>query len=286
MKKVIIPKPINESLVASLESLYYALKNLDDNERVHFDLSQIQWAHPLIILPLAVYIQSTGSEFIISNKNLRSYLNRINFPNGLDSVSLVEEILQQNKSYVPISVLKKDAGFGRERLESQFSHLVLRTLNATKVMGVSSAVFYPISELVTNIAEHSRAERGFIFGQFYPKKKYLDICIVDRGRGLSSTYREDAIMIFSDSEAIIEVMGGHSTKANKERGYGVRTSKKVICSAMGGEFVLLSGSAAFVADGNNKEKLGILPGFNWQGVIVSYRIPQPYAPIDITLYLE
>jgi hypothetical protein len=146
-------------------------------------------------------------------------------------------------------------------------------------------VHYPITELVTNIFDHSQQDKGFIFGQFYPKKNYLDICIVDCGRGLAKTYEEAKGVKFTDSEAIVEVLKGHSTKPSIERGYGVRTSKQVVCDCLGGEFILFSGSAALVADKNGR-KIVSLPDFYWQGVVAAYRIPKPTGSIDITPYLE
>jgi hypothetical protein len=153
------------------------------------------------------------------------------------------------------------------------------------VAGAQNAVHYPITELVTNIFDHSKQDKGFIFGQFYPKKNYLDICIVDCGRGLAKTYEEEKGLKLSDADSIVEVLKGHSTKPSVERGYGVRTSKKVVCECLGGEFVLLSGSSALVASGKD-QKIVDLPGFYWQGVVVAYRIPKPLGPVDISPYLE
>ena len=61
------------------------------------------------------------------------------------------------------------------------------------ISGAQNAVHYPITEIVTNIFDHSQQDQGFIFGQFYPKKNYLDICIVDCGRGLSKAYADEKI---------------------------------------------------------------------------------------------
>ena len=71
------------------------------------------------------------------------------------------------------------------------------------VSGAKNAVYYPITELVTNIFDHSKQNKGFIFGQFYPKKNYLDICIVDCGRGLAKTYEEEKGLKLSDSDSIV-----------------------------------------------------------------------------------
>lgn len=84
-----------------------------------------------------------------------------------------------------------------------------------------------LAELVTNIFEHSKKDTGFIFGQFYPNKNYLDICIVDFGRGFATAYKEEKGLNLSDSDAISEAMRGNSVKPEKERGYGIWTSKKL-----------------------------------------------------------
>ncbi|MEK7064937.1 MAG: hypothetical protein AAB963_00660, partial [Patescibacteria group bacterium] len=207
----------------------------------------------------------------------------IGFPSGIDSVSVFQQQVQAHKSYIPIGVLKEEKGADRERLESLFSTMIYNVLGS--VSGAKNAVYYPITELVTNIFDHSKQNKGFIFGQFYPKKNYLDICIVDCGRGLAKTYEEEKGLKLSDSDSIVEVLRGHSTKQSVERGYGVHTSKKVVCECLGGEFVLLSGSSALMASGK-KQKIVDLPGFYWQGVIIAYRIPKPSGPIDISQYLE
>lgn len=152
-------------------------------------------------------------------------------------------------------------------------------------LGATSAVYYPISELVTNIFDHSNSNAGYIFGQYYPKKNFLDICIVDTGRGLAKTYREEKGLDFSDENAMQAALQGHSTKPSKERGFGLRTSKDIVCKALGGSFSLISGSFAYITE-VQKEHSFNLPNFYWQGVIIAYRIPRPTQTLDITPFLE
>ncbi len=282
MKTVKVTRFDTASLVGILRPLYLAFKEIEDGERTCFDLSSVSFAPPLFILPLVAYLKSTGGSVSGSSPVLQSYLDCIHFPDGIDSVSGFEALAQSSKTYVPISVLKKRSGAERERLETMFSSMVLKVLGASQA---SSAIHYPISELVTNIIEHSKVEEGYVFGQYYPRKSYLDICIADCGKGLAGSYFDELGLKFSDTEAIEEVLKGHSTKMNTERGFGVRTSKRVVCEAMGGEFMLLSGSAVLVAN-KKKQQLVTLPDFHWQGVIIAYRIPKPRGPIDITPYLE
>lgn len=284
MKRIIIPKPKNDSLLAQLESLYNTFKDVKPKNNLIFDLSLINWACPLLILPISAYVNNTKNKCEIRNSPIKSYLEKIVFPEGVDSISSFQQKIQSRKNFIPISALRKGAVTSRERLESLFSEKIYETLG--NVSGARNAVCYPIAELVTNIFEHSKKDTGFIFSQFYPTKNYLDICIVDCGRGFAKTYREEKGLNLSDSKAISEAMKGNSVKPEKERGYGIWTSKKIICEVLnGGGFILISGSAGLIAQ-KYEEKLASLPKFYWQGTIIAYRIPKPSGALDISPFLE
>lgn len=283
MDDIIIFNPKNDDLLSQFLSLYSALKNKKGNE-FNFILDNINWVYPLIVLPISSYIKTTNSKYSLNNLNsISDYLKFINFPHGVNSVSELQKNVLTNKTYIPISIIEKDYIIGRERIEGLFSELIYKNIGS--IDGSKSAIVYPILELVNNIFEHSKSDKGFIFGQNYPQKNYLDVCIADRGRGLTKAYEEENNLKLKDIESIQEVLKGKSTKQDKERGYGVRTSKRIICEALNGEFLMVSGSAALFSDCKN-DKLFSLPDFNWQGVIISFRIPRPQNPISITPYLE
>ena len=283
MKKIIIPKPKNDSLIAQLESLYKTFINTQHRENLNFDLSLLNWVCPLLILPVSAYINSTRSNCEINYSPIKSYLEKMSFPNGVNSISSFQRQIQKYKTFIPISVLKKEEKVSRERLESILEEKIYKTLG--NVSGARSAVWYPMSELITNIFEHSKEDSGFIFVQFYPQKRYLDICIVDCGRGFAKTYEEEKKLKFSDEDAILEVIKGNSVKKDISRGYGVRTSKDVVRKALkGGGFIMISGSCALISVGK-KEKLVSLPNFYWQGVIIAYRIPKPTGAVDYLKYM-
>jgi len=284
MKNIPILDPKNDNLIQQFGILYSIFTNVGEKEKIHFDLSKTRWLCPIIILPVAAYIAKTNSTFAQSkNETAKAYLNAIRFPKGISSASEFEKYVQETKTYVPISILRRDKGVERENLESMFSGLMYRILGS--VSGAQNAVYYPIAELVTNIFEHSKDDVGFIFGQYYPKKEYLDICIADTGRGLAQAYKDETGLELTDGQAIEEVLKGHSTKSQQERGYGIRTSKKVVCEGLDGNFIIASGASALVAS-QSSEKLVSLPDFYWHGVIVAYRIPKPKGGIDISGFLE
>lgn len=283
MKEVFIPALSAATLAAQLTALYKTFENCSLGEQLTFNLKKLEWTCPLLVLPLSAYIKCTGSTFIPAEGKVDSYLNAVRFPDGIDSISSFEQQIHSYKNYIPISVLKKEQGVDCERLETMFAQLIIKVIGS--VEGSRNALYYPITELVTNIFEHSGQNVGFIFGQWYPSKDYLDICIADCGRGLAQAYKEVKEINFNHKEAIVQALSGASTKSDVERGFGLRTSKQVVCEALRGGFVLITGDAALYSVGDT-EQLVNLPKFNWRGVIVAYRIPKPKGTVDISPYLE
>lgn len=88
MRKIIVPKPKNDSLLAQLGSLYKTFMSTKNKEDLEFDLSLVDWIYPLLILPISAYINNSHSTYKINSSNrIKTYLETINFPNGIDSIS-------------------------------------------------------------------------------------------------------------------------------------------------------------------------------------------------------
>ncbi len=199
-------------------------------------------------------------------------------------ISLPMAILRKAKNFPKNTVIfDGQNSIKQEQLETQF---VLDILNRIgNIAGIKDLIFYPVGEFVANIVEHSKSKAGYLLADISSDHAYLNICITDTGRGFSATYRDEQSMNFSDADALKEVLRGHSTKSSIERGYGIRTSKKLIVEGLTGEFVIISGRDALVSS-QKEEALLSLDGFYWQGVIVAYRLPLPIKQIHITEYLE
>lgn len=285
MEQVIIPRNTSDLIEAQFEVLYNVFKDKSRDEDLEFDLSQIQWVHPLVILPISAYINDTHSKYILESCKISTYLDAMKFPQGVDSIDLFRQAIISGRSYIPITVFRKATGVFREKLEAMFQEKIAEMLGAIKE--TESAITYPISELVTNIFEHSKKDIGFICAQIYRNKNYLDICIVDRGRGITKAYEEEKKLQLSDEDALRAAMRGESTKPNleSERGFGIQTSKNIICEALEGQFILISGAAGLLIR-KGKENLIPLPEFYWQGTIVAFRITKPLGPIDIYKFLH
>lgn len=195
--KLQIRQPRSDKLSHQLVNLYNTFRNIQPNQQVIFDLSSVNWVSPLSILPIGTHAQETNSECIPASSSLvNKYLSTIQFPLGIDTVNE----LQQFKTYIPIGVLRRQSGANREKLETTFLRLLKNIIG--NIPGSTSAIYYPISEITTNIFDHSQSDTGWILAQWYPKKKFLDLCIVDRGRGLTATYHDELGLNQTDEESI------------------------------------------------------------------------------------
>jgi len=97
-------------------------------------------------------------------------------------------------------------------------------------INVQIAMKFIFSESFDNIDQHSNIENGWMMVQNYPKKEYLDACILDTGRGILQSYKDVGFTdIVSHEQALKEAINGKSTKINETaRGYGIRTSKSML----------------------------------------------------------
>jgi hypothetical protein len=154
------------------------------------------------------------------------------------------------KTYIPIINFPTEFKFTSERNEilSAIEGLISRQVQAQT--NIIAGLKYLIEESVDNIIEHSDSKRGFIFSQSYPTKKYLDICIADNGISLLGSYCKMKENVFTDHlSAMKAANSGISTKnlpAAENRGYGIKTSKKMLIDGLSGNFVMLSGNALFL----------------------------------------
>ncbi len=130
-----------------------------------------------------------------------------------------------------------------------------------------------------------------MFAQYYPGKKYIDICIVDCGKGILKSYQDSGIMRFSDSSsAISEAINGLSTKnlpLAENRGYGIKTSRKMIVNGLGGYYSITSGDAMYIYTPKNETILVLPNSIKWKGTIVAIRMPfKDVRNFNYSLYLE
>lgn len=282
IKSIKVINPNNNSFEAQLFALFdtfHQIKDIKNKKEICFDLSDINWIYPILILPICAYIYENKNKHIPpKNEKVSQYLNTINFPTGVTSM-----LKNYNKqTYIPIVFLQKQND-NKEKLESWFQELLYSKMN---IEGNKNVIFTPISELITNIFEHSSKNYGWVLAQLYPKLNFVDVCIVDTGRGIRKCYEEEKNLKFSNNiEAFNKLLERESSKQSKDRGYGIYMSKNIICKSLHGNFILISDNIGWNVSANSNT-LTEITNFIWQGVIAGYRIKLPTDPVDIYNYLE
>ncbi len=256
---------------------------------IHFD--NINFVHPHFILLLSCYIDyldREGHRIEIKHpafSNVKSYLNTICFPRGLqlDSNTDYEKQLKKyrTKKYLPI--IRFDVKCDPVVLNSIFSQInnfLISSLNLSH--NISSGLSYLISEITDNIIEHSKCGFGWLNAQFYQYGGYLDICIIDNGQGIYQSYHNSVHknLVHNDEEAIKQAIKGLSTKTEKDRGHGIRTSRNVAIDGLKGRFALVSGNIIYL------DKTFLDFKSNWPGTAVFFRIESNLPEFNILDYVE
>lgn len=254
---------------------------------INWDFEVTEFLTPFFILPLMLYKQNSSKKINLINLNykIQSYFDAIYFFTGglnPEKIDNFENFFEkfESKRYIPI------VNFPVQVVHEAFKSKTLSVIGKIfkeqlQIEGqLFSGINYLLSESVDNITEHSNCERGYLFAQYYPAKKYIDICIADNGITILGSYKNygyKKLNIFDDLNAIKSACSGLSTKNlpdAENRGYGITTSKKMLAEGLNGIYFLFSGSAFALREKNYNEKYVKLPdSIRWNGTIVALRVP-------------
>lgn len=281
-----------DGLIPVVRIMSKAEKSQDDS--LEIDFSRTKFISPVFALSLIVYL--SGCKKKVSWSNLPEYLRYI----GLGSGGIKPEKIRKSeflaimegyirKTYIPIVNFPAKANSDdKDDISSIVESIIIRQLDIPS--NVSQGLKYIIEETLDNITEHSNSDRGFIFSQSYPHKGYLDLCIADRGITLLGSYRRlPGNEIESDLEAIKAANRGISSKNLPEaenRGYGIRTSKRMLTEGLGGQYLMLSGDSFYLKLSNFDSFYSLPEGLRWNGTIVALRIPYNVDKFNYINYIE
>ena len=268
-------------LLDQVKTLLRLLQNNYDAKEGFIDLSSLSWLYPLELLPLAALISDKSLDFIRPDEKALKYLEYFNFPEGLNKYQ------KQSTRYLPIykfSAKTRDISASGVRSEI-INNLIEIFVNRVGVYsGVKDALYLSVDEIIANIDEHSISGTGWIHAQYYPTKKFLDICLVDTGVSIPGSFRNHSITFTNDTSAIIKALNGVSVSKEKLRGAGMRTFVKMATSGLGGEAVIISGKGLIYANRKSTIPYNIRT-VEWKGTIIGLRIPSREGSLDYTKYI-
>ncbi|KAA6350325.1 hypothetical protein EZS27_002291 [termite gut metagenome] len=300
--RIEMPSKIDDNRVGSsfnyLFKIILKMELSDKDDDVIWDFSKTSKLNPFFILPLILYkkrcIKNVQYENI--SDELQIYFNAIHFHNILDVENMRTDFSEymesfSNKRYIPIIRFpaSKDKDELRNQIIKTINTILKKQLNLTDK--IYSVLSYLLSELIDNITEHSDSiHGGYIFAQYYTKNKYIDICIADEGITILGSYVKAGNKdIINDVDAIKKASTGVSTKNLPEaenRGYGIRTSKKML-AGLKGQFFLFSGGAFYRKTHDSEDYVKLPKHIKWDGTVVLLRIPYGVnEEFNIYEYLE
>lgn len=259
----------------------------DGHSEIRLDLSDVSWVSSVYSAPLATAIQgirTSGVSIEItppSSSKVASYLQTIGFPEGM------KEPIKGNVTYLPLLRLNTPG----EKSALDTANNTLRNL-IQKLIGDSidiniDGISYPIGELLDNVDQHSQCDHGFAMVQYYRKKKRLELCIVDDGISIPGNFEHHGIEFESDTEAVRRaVTEGLSTKAEqdakgRQRGTGFRTTSKIICRGLKGEFLVSSREGAI----QRQTELTEVSRCSWDGTVIFGSLNVPRSDFDLYKYI-
>jgi hypothetical protein len=187
----------------------------------------------------------------------------------------------ENRSYVPMTRLPSDPKEGKKKLQRVYDIQD----NTQAVIGGNDAFSYVVGELVDNMYQHAKFKTGFIVGQKYPTKAFVELCFLDDGITIPKSFAESGQKL-EPSEAIVKALNGFSTINQPTRGYGLSTSSRIFTEGLNGEILVISGAGAVDMKKGETQYYTLEPTETLQGTLISIRIPYPSPSLNIYPYIE
>jgi hypothetical protein len=274
------------------------------HEEIVIDLSACRFCNCCLLLGLYLLQKKLSKEGVrisininCGNSAFASYLELTSFKNSLNPDTLSVDEMEakfnyyRDRTYLPLldfPVADNQTDI-REKLLSFLTQNIHSKLTLDPQM--KSVVSYQITEAVNNICDHSHASRGYLFLQYYPRKKLMDIAIADMGVSLLGSYIMNGHEgVKNHVEAMQSALNGESTKLEKNRGFGIRTSRNMLVQGLEGRYFMMSGNAFLNSRPGIEDSIGVFPekpGIQWNGTFIALRVPVNTKPgFDYTKYLE
>lgn len=233
------------------------------------DLSGIEWFNPTNLLPLGIFIKEQQNISVIPpiDPNVLMYYNII---------TKGERGHSSGRSYIPIVQIPPNDHQRGKMLEPLYTF-------ENGHVGGHNAFSYFISELVDNVYQHSKFSTAYIMAQKYAK--FTEVGIIDNGISIPIAF-ENAGFAFDDTKALSEAINGLSTKPDAGRGFGLKTSLKLLTKGLHGECLIISGGGGLIATDVGKTFYTMHDYYAFGGTLICASVPYTYRGVNIYDYIE
>ncbi len=245
------------------------------------DLTGKKFLNSTTVLLLAALKLKENIDVVTSeSSNAAGYLNNTcSTPNWWKSK--IGKIIFGTGSYIPFSMLPND--------HVQFKTLLGRIeelIGSYDSLGGPNAFNLVLTELTDNIYQHSGFDKAFMMCQAYEKKKYIELSFIDDGISIPGNFDKYKIDFDSDTRAINMAVLGTSTKNDLERGRGLGDSLSVYCKSVNAQAIIVSRGGFYYRKGEEIKLYKLSEEQEFQGTLVSLRLPILNKHIDYTKYVS
>lgn len=225
-----------------------------------WQLTSHPFLYPTTLMPLLDYVVENDLE-VVYHPDVAGYVSTI-LPKNTRNKPPTE------RTYIKIAILSPDNPQGTKVLD-EVIHLL------SKNYGGLDPLYYLLSELTSNIYDHSEFSRAFIMAQEYPRKEFTEICIYDNGISIPQCFHKNHYISDSDAYSIYQAINGVSTKfGDRGRGYGINSSTRMVIDGFNGEMFIASRNGAIEIDKNETKAYRCEGRYELNGTLVSMRLPK------------
>jgi len=252
------------------------------NNKIILDLSSLKWmlcCSALLLSSKIVELKNRGCKISIippKDSNVSNYLTQLGFPLGGG---------MSKDTFMPIHHFFVKEGESSTKLIEKESGEIFNVIKKNFPIGLINGVFYLVGEMVDNMDQHSKFTQGSVMVQFYNKKGYVDIAILDNGITIPGAYEKNDLEFKNDADALNKALSGISTKVGElSRGKGLGTSKKLVTEGLKGDFYILSRKGLYWAEGGKTGSKLLEKPLN--GTLICMRFKAPGKDLNIYPYIE
>ena len=257
-------------------------KSFDKREKIELDLSEVNWALPCSVILISgklMEILSKGAEVSYippKNSKVRGWLSNIGFPIGKK---------EDGDTFVSIKHFSNNPE--NKNQVNKESNALMGSMEDKIPNTFGSSVKYILGELADNMDEHSNFTFASLMAQYYPRKKYLDMAVLDNGITIPFNFEKNDILFDKDSEAIRKALSGEVTtkKNEKMRGYGLKSCRDISLKEIKGELHVVSRKGVVILKEGEEPRLYDFIDVSLKGTFLYFRLPTPKNEVNIYPYL-
>ena len=254
----------------------------DRREKIKLDLSSVEWVLPCSVILISgklMEILTKGAEVSYippKNEKVKEWLLDIGFPLGKKS---------DGNTFVSIKHFSNN--LDNKNQVNEEANSMLEKIQDKIPSSFGNSVLHILGELADNVDQHSHFTHASLMAQYFPKKRHIDMAVLDNGISIPFNFEKNKILVKKDSEAIKKALNGEITTKKNEimRGYGLKSCKDISLKGIKGELHIISRKGVAILKEGKSPLFYDFDNVSLDGTFLYFRLPTPSKRLDIYSYL-